>query len=70
LKSQKYNDIVDRRNDEIIFDLTSAQRRIAGMQTDSVSMNDDFLQRNESIDPALLMFPHYKRSRAKIGILM
>ena len=65
LKSQKCNDIVGRRNDEIIFDFTSAQRRIAGMHTEIVSVNNDVLQRNERIDPGFTDVPTLQTFQSK-----
>jgi len=59
------HDIVGRRNDEIIFDLTSAQRRIAGMHTESASVNNDFQQRNERIDPGFTNVPTLQTFQSK-----
>jgi len=63
VRLQKQDDIIDRS--EIIFDLTSTQRRIASLQTESYHMNRDFLERNESIDPGITDVPTLQTFQSK-----
>ena len=63
VRSHKQDDITDRS--EIIFDLTSTQRRIASLHTDSSHMNHDFLERNESIDPGFTDVPTLQTFQSK-----
>ena len=65
LSSQLCNNDVNGGSNEIVFDLTSAQRRIAGMHTNSASTTNEFLQRNESIDPGLTDVPTLSTFQSK-----
>ena len=57
MSSKPFSDDVNGGTNDVVFDLTSAQRRIAGMQVDNKSINNETLQRNEDIDPGLTDVP-------------